>query len=161
LNNVSIKIGNLFDKDFSKRTIYRQEIANGPNRHGSPEHKFWVRAVTPHLKSQSYEVTEEAPIGGGKTIDVLTVKNGKKIAFEIETGKSDVLGNVTPDDIYFGRKTAILKRRQELKELTIQSRRKYDQKKHSKPEVKIVKSLYGSTVPLWMKRYTCPRSCFR
>jgi len=28
MNNFSIKIGNLFDKDFSERTIYRQEIAN-------------------------------------------------------------------------------------------------------------------------------------
>jgi len=28
MNNVSIKIGNLFDKDFIEKTIYRQEIAN-------------------------------------------------------------------------------------------------------------------------------------
>jgi hypothetical protein len=28
MNNTSIKTGNLFDKDFSERTIYRQEIAN-------------------------------------------------------------------------------------------------------------------------------------
>jgi len=31
MNNTSIKIGNLFDKDFSKKTIYRQEIANIKN----------------------------------------------------------------------------------------------------------------------------------
>jgi hypothetical protein len=41
------------------------------------------------------------------------------------------LGNITPDDIYFGRKEAILKRRQELKEQTIQNRRKYNQKKYA------------------------------
>jgi SRSO17 transposase len=28
MNNISIKIGNLFDKDFSEKEIYRQEIAN-------------------------------------------------------------------------------------------------------------------------------------
>jgi len=63
------------------------------NRYGSPEHRYWARAVAEYLKSQGYEITEEAPVGGGKTIDVLAVKNGQKIAFEIETGKSDVPGN--------------------------------------------------------------------
>jgi len=64
------------------------------NRNGSPEHRYWLRAVAEHLKTQEYEVTEEAPIGGGKTIDVLAVKNGERIAFEIETGKSDIKANL-------------------------------------------------------------------
>jgi RNA-directed DNA polymerase len=38
------------------------------------------------------------------------------------------LGNVTPDDVCFGRKEMILKQRQELKKRTIQNRRKYNQK---------------------------------
>jgi putative transposase len=42
----------------------------------------------------------------------------------------EALGNVTPDDVYFGRKETILKKRQELKKQTIQNRRKYNQKKH-------------------------------
>jgi len=37
---------------------------------------------------------EEAPLGGGKAVDILAVKNGKRIAFEIETGKSDAAANV-------------------------------------------------------------------
>jgi len=46
------------------------------------------------------------------------------------------LGNVTPDDVYFGRKEAILKRRQELKEQAIQNRRNYNQKKHANRKLK-------------------------
>jgi putative transposase len=42
----------------------------------------------------------------------------------------EALGNVTPNDVYFGRKEAILKKRQKLKEQMIQNRRKYNQEKH-------------------------------
>jgi len=63
-------------------------------RNGSPEHRYWVKAVAEHLKSQDFNVTEEASAGEGKTIDVLAVKDGKKTAFEIETGKSNIVANV-------------------------------------------------------------------
>jgi len=38
----------------------------------------------------------------------------------------ETLGNVTPDDVYFGRKEVILKRRQERKRKTVRNRRKYN-----------------------------------
>ena len=43
----------------------------------------------------------------------------------------EALGNVTPDDVYFGRKEAILKKRQALKEATIARRRKYNQNQNA------------------------------
>ena len=64
------------------------------DRHGSPEHRYWVRAIAEHIKNQGYDIGEEVPIGGGKTIDIVANRHGKQIAFEIETGKSDTLANV-------------------------------------------------------------------
>jgi hypothetical protein len=41
-----------------------------------------------------YEVVEEFPIGGSKASDLVATRGGKRIAFEIETGKADVVANV-------------------------------------------------------------------
>ena len=64
------------------------------DRHGGAEHRYWCKVLADRLRAQGYAVTEEAPIGGGKTIDVLAERGGKRIAFEIETGKSDAGANV-------------------------------------------------------------------
>lgn len=64
------------------------------DRHGGPEHRYWVRTIAEHLETQGFKVTEEAPIGDGKTIDIVATSNGRRIALEIETGKSDVAANV-------------------------------------------------------------------
>ena len=70
-------------------------VADGESgRHGGPEHRYWVKAIADHLRVHGFDVAEEAPIGGGKTEDVLAEQDGKRIAFEIETGKSDARGNV-------------------------------------------------------------------
>ena len=47
-----------------------------------------------HLRASGYHVTEEYPVGGGKTIDLVAERDGKRIAFEVETGKSDAAANV-------------------------------------------------------------------
>ena len=45
---------------------------------------------------------KEHPIGGGKTVDLVATKNGRRIAFEIETGHSDIATNVSkiPSDLF-------------------------------------------------------------
>ena len=39
-------------------------------------------------------MAEEFPVGGGKTIDLVATRDGKRIAFEVETGESDTAANV-------------------------------------------------------------------
>jgi hypothetical protein len=64
------------------------------DRLGGREHRYWCKVLAERLRSEGYEVAEEAPVGGGKTVDLLAVRGGKRIAFEVETGNSDAAANV-------------------------------------------------------------------
>lgn len=46
------------------------------------------------LTELGWQVEKEHPIGGGKAIDLVATKDGRRIAFEIETGNSDIAANV-------------------------------------------------------------------
>ena len=47
-----------------------------------------------HFRGLGYDVQEEFPIGEGKTVDIVTSRNGKRTAVEIETGKSNPAANI-------------------------------------------------------------------
>ena len=64
------------------------------DRHGGPEHRYWVKRMAEQLSATGYKVAEEVPVGGGKAIDLVATKDGQRIGFEIETGKSDAAANV-------------------------------------------------------------------
>jgi len=64
------------------------------NRHGGAEHRFWAKTIARHLRAQGWQVQEEAPAGGGRTIDLLATHGSRRVAFEIETGKSDAAANI-------------------------------------------------------------------
>ena len=64
------------------------------NRRGGPEHRYWVQRIAEHLQHCGCEVQKEVPAGGGKAIDVVARRDGQTIAFEIETGHSDVRANL-------------------------------------------------------------------
>ena len=64
------------------------------DRLGGPEHRYWTKRLAAHLRGNDYDVVEEYPVGGGKTIDLVATKEGRRIAFEVETGKSDAAANV-------------------------------------------------------------------
>jgi len=63
-------------------------------RHGSMEHQYWKEKVAARLRELGFRVEEEHPIGGGRTVDLVANRNGKRYAIEIETGKSDAAANV-------------------------------------------------------------------
>ena len=68
--------------------------ANVSFRKGGPEHQYWKRKIAEEFQRRGYKVLEEYPIGGGKTIDLVAVNEKKRVAIEIETGKSDAVSNV-------------------------------------------------------------------
>ncbi|MBM4017226.1 MAG: hypothetical protein FJ288_02695 [Planctomycetes bacterium] len=68
--------------------------ASPSGREGGPVHAYWKRRLAGHLRARGYDVTEEYAVGGGKAIDLVATRDGKRIAFEIETGQSDAAANV-------------------------------------------------------------------
>jgi hypothetical protein len=69
-------------------------IKTQSSREGGLVHRYWQHRLAEHLKSCGYNVEIEAPVGNGKTIDIVAERDGKRIAFEIETGNSDVATNI-------------------------------------------------------------------
>jgi len=75
------------------REVLGYDVATG-TRHGGMEHQYWKEKVSATLRERGYTVEQEYPIGDGKTVDLVARKNGKTIAIEVETGKSDALANI-------------------------------------------------------------------
>lgn len=56
-------------------------------------HEYWEPRNARRYHELGYRLEVEAPREGGR-VDVLAEKGGKRIALEIETGKSDMVANV-------------------------------------------------------------------
>ena len=62
---------------------------------GSVAHEYWKRFYANRLRSEGYGVEIEAPRPGGTgRVDALARRGTESLALEVETGKSDVVGNV-------------------------------------------------------------------
>lgn len=51
-------------------------------------------SISRDVPVEQSSVAEEFPIGGGETVDLAIIGKRKKVAVEIETGKSDAIGNI-------------------------------------------------------------------
>jgi uncharacterized protein DUF87 len=69
-------------------------IDPGPSPRASLEHRYWVTRTAEHFEDKGYEVSLEHPIQGNGAVDLLAERPGERIAIEVETGKSDIRGNL-------------------------------------------------------------------
>jgi len=79
-------------------------------RHGGAEHEYWKHTVKRKLEALGYNVTEEFPIGNGKTVDLHAVRDHEEVWVEIETGRSSVQANMEKCRALVGRKVFIFTR---------------------------------------------------
>ena len=69
-------------------------IDPGRRRRTSLEHAYWVMKSAEHFQRKGYEVSREYAVKGNGTVDLLAERPGERVAVEVETGKSDVAGNL-------------------------------------------------------------------
>jgi len=69
-------------------------IDSAPAPRVSLEHRYWAMRATDLFTDRGYDVTHEYAVQDNGTIDLLAERPGERIAIEIETGKSDIAGNL-------------------------------------------------------------------
>jgi HJR/Mrr/RecB family endonuclease len=81
--------------DFGRTACESVGIDPGPRPRASLEHAFWVMRAAEHFEAKGYVVTREHVIKGNGAVDLLAERHGSRIAIEVETGKSDIPGNLS------------------------------------------------------------------
>jgi len=81
--------------EFGRTACSSAGIDPGRRRRESIEHSFWVNRAARYFESKSYAVSCEHPVKGNGAIDILAEKPGERVAVEVETGKSNVRGNLS------------------------------------------------------------------
>ena len=90
--NGRIKLLLLTEKGNIHVNGHRKSIVS--NRKGSYEHIYWIDRLYTFFRSAGYTAVKEKPIGKGRTVDLVLMKNGKRYAVELETGKSEPVFNI-------------------------------------------------------------------
>lgn len=86
----------LFDLTPMGKQLLREQgiYPEHAGRQGSLPHQFWCTQIKVQLEEMGYEVTIEFSLGEKKAIDLVAEKEGRRIALEIETGKSNTKANI-------------------------------------------------------------------
>lgn len=79
----------------AREHLERAGITVQRSRHGGPEHEYWKHVIADRLRQQGFTVTEEHPIGDGKTVDLHATRGDEHVFIEVETGRSDIIANAT------------------------------------------------------------------
>ena len=58
------------------------------------EHEYWKEQVAQHFRERGYGVEKEVALGAGQAVDVVATGAGERVAVEIETGRSNAVGNI-------------------------------------------------------------------
>jgi hypothetical protein len=69
-------------------------LAPGERPRASLEHAYWTLQVARLYERQGYALTREFRIEGNGAVDLVAKRPGVRVAIEIETGKSDIAGNL-------------------------------------------------------------------
>ena len=80
--------------DFGRTVCSSVGISSGPRARESLEHSFWVNRAAKYFEKKAYDVSCEHPVKGNGAIDILAERHGERVAIEVETGKSNVKGNL-------------------------------------------------------------------
>ncbi|ABW68947.1 hypothetical protein [Desulfosudis oleivorans] len=82
----------MYDLTQKGRLVLRDLGYDAENKSEGIVHKFWKNKVAEDYRAKGYDVEVEAYINGRP--DIIARKDGKSIAVEIETGKSDFMHNI-------------------------------------------------------------------
>lgn len=80
--------------DIGRRVCEYIHIDPGSPTHESLEHRYWVRQVARHYEQMGYDIQYEHPVKGREAVDLVATKGGRRMALEVETGKSDIKANI-------------------------------------------------------------------
>ena len=77
-----------------RRLAKRLGVSSLPPRNVGPVHEFWRRHTVATLEKQGYTVQREVRIPGNGCVDLCATRGDERLAVEIETGASDIKGNL-------------------------------------------------------------------
>ncbi len=70
-------------------------IDPGPAPRAGLEHRYWVKRTAEFFEEQGYDITHEHLIKGNGAVDLLAQRCNERVAIEVETGKSNVMENIS------------------------------------------------------------------